>query len=160
MDNLWAPWRMSYILSDKDTGCFLCSIISTDHDQENYVLKRGATCVALLNRYPYNNGHIMVVPRRHVANLEDLTREEKVELIDLSSEMILALRRAMNPHGFNVGLNLGSAAGAGLKDHLHQHIVPRWQGDTNFMPAVGGVKVIPQTLDSVRDQLKRALAKV
>ncbi|NCC51652.1 MAG: HIT domain-containing protein [Spartobacteria bacterium] len=157
-NRLWAPWRMEYILASRTAGCFLCDIIQDDDDRENLVLKRGATCFVVMNRYPYNNGHLMVAPYRHVDGLETMTREERTEMMETATEMLGVLRTVMNPHGFNTGLNTGAAAGAGLKEHSHLHIVPRWSGDTNFMPVIGQTKVIPQSLHDLWDQLKEALS--
>lgn len=146
---VWAPWRMEYILSDKDDGCFLCRTFNMParHDRENLLLYRGEHCAVVLNRYPYNNGHLMVCPYRHLSDFEEMTAEEMNELNELTVRGIRALKATMNPEGFNVGFNLGGAAGAGLKDHIHQHIVPRWIGDTNFMPVLGDTRVIPQSLE-------------
>jgi ATP adenylyltransferase len=144
--SIWAPWRIEYILGEKSTGCFLCNMFSEEKDRENLILKRGKTCAVLMNRYPYNSGHLMVTPYRHLENLEDLTPEERLELMDLTIEAIACLKEALQPDAMNLGFNLGSAAGAGLKDHVHQHIVPRWTGDTNFMPVLADTRVIPQAL--------------
>lgn len=154
MKQVWAPWRIEYILGPKESGCFLCDLIASDQDRAHHVLHRGATCVVVMNRYPYTGGHLMVAPYRHVAGLENLTPEERTELMTLTSRSVEILRKVMNPQGFNIGINLGAAAGAGLKDHLHQHIVPRWVGDTNFMPVLGGTTIIPQALDELYDALR------
>ncbi len=156
MKRLWAPWRMEYILKSRSPGCFLCDIIRGTDDESNLVLRRGEHCVLVLNRYPYNNGHLMVAPRRHVAGLEDLDDAERLELLTLAAAGCAALK-TLRPEGFNLGINLGSTAGAGLKDHLHLHVVPRWDGDTNFMAVVAGVKVIPQSLADVWRQLRAAM---
>lgn len=158
MKRIWAPWRMKYILQSRKAGCFLCSIFKSRRDQRHLVLQRGAYCYLLLNRYPYNNGHLMVAPYRHAATLENMRPEEMNEMMQLTSKACKALRKCMRPDGFNLGLNIGTAAGAGLKDHLHLHIVPRWEGDTNFMPVFGEVKIIPQPLDEVWRKLRKALS--
>jgi ATP adenylyltransferase len=150
---LWAPWRIDYIRSEKSSGCFLCDLIEGNNDRDNLLLYRGETCVALLNRYPYSSGHLMVAPRRHIAELNDLTSDEALELHRLTVRAVDVLRETMNPEGFNVGINLGAPAGAGLKDHLHRHIVPRWIGDTNFMPVLGGPRVMPEALTDTYDLL-------
>jgi ATP adenylyltransferase len=150
---LWAPWRVDYIHSGKEDGCFLCRIFSERNDRENLLLVRGKTCAVLMNRYPYNSGHLMVAPYRHIAGLADLTPEETLEMAALTSRAIAVLSEVMAPQGFNIGCNLGEAAGAGLKDHLHQHIVPRWAGDTNFMPVLGGPRVIPEALEATYELL-------
>lgn len=147
MEYLWAPWRMEYILEDKHPGCFLCDIVHGSDDRRNLVLLRGEHCLLVMNRYPYNNGHLMAAPYRHVDSLEAMSEAELLDMLRLASTGCTALRRAVHAGGFNVGFNLGAAAGAGLKDHVHAHIVPRWEGDTNFMPVISDVKVIPQSLD-------------
>lgn len=154
MNNIWAPWRIEYILAPKDGACFLCDLLSAKDDAENRVLWRGTTCAVVMNRYPYTGGHLMVCPCRHIAELSDLTREERIEVTDLTVKCIDILRMVMKPQGFNVGYNLGAAAGAGLKEHLHQHIVPRWIGDTNLMPVIGGVTVVPEALHELYAKLK------
>jgi ATP adenylyltransferase len=150
---LWAPWRIEYIRAEKEGECFLCRMFQENADRENLLLFRGKTCAVLLNRYPYNSGHLMVAPFRHVAEPGDLTAEENQELAKLTALSIKVLRKAMNPQGFNIGINIGEPAGAGLKDHLHQHIVPRWTGDTNFMPVLGGPRVMPEALTATFDLL-------
>ena len=150
---LWAPWRIDYIRSPKEGGCFLCRMLADTNDRENLILFRGQTCSVVMNRYPYTSGHLMVCPNRHVADLTELTKEEDREISELTRLSIKALRTLMNPEGFNVGMNLGSAAGAGLKDHLHRHIVPRWVGDTNFMAVIGDVHVVPEALTQTYDLL-------
>lgn len=159
MKRIWAPWRMKYIKRNNTSKCecIFCEKSQSDNDKENFIIKRGKTCFALLNIYPYNNGHLMISPYRHIAFLTDLSKEEKYELMDLTSEMTDILSKAMNPQGFNAGLNLGAAAGAGIADHLHMHVVPRWNGDTNFMPAVGETKVMPQSLDETYNLLMQTL---
>jgi len=150
---LWAPWRIDYIRSEKEGVCFLCRIFAEKNDRENLLLYRGKTCAILMNRFPYNSGHLMVAPFRHIAGLDELTSEETLEMAALTARAVTVLREVMNPQGFNIGYNLGEAAGAGLKDHLHQHIVPRWSGDTNFMPVLGGPRVIPEALEATYDLL-------
>ncbi len=150
---LWAPWRIDYIRGEKEDSCFLCRIFEESRDWENLLLYRGKTCAVVMNRYPYNSGHLMVTPYRHVAEPSDLTEEETLEIAALTARSLDVLRKAMKPQGFNIGINLGESAGAGLKDHLHQHIVPRWVGDTNFMPVLGGPRVMPEALDATYDLL-------
>jgi len=135
------------------SGCFLCHILQGDDDKQNLLLKRGVTSAVVINRYPYNNGHLMVCPYRHIDDLSSMTPEEKLENMELVSESIGALKHALQPDGFNVGVNLGQVAGAGLQDHVHTHVVPRWDGDTNFMAVFSDVKVIPQALRDLWDQL-------
>ncbi|MBU4200485.1 MAG: HIT domain-containing protein [Verrucomicrobia bacterium] len=157
MERLWAPWRMDYILKSREPGCFLCEIAQSGEDQKNLVLRRGEVCLLVMNRYPYNNGHLMVAPYRHVDSLEAMDDKERLEMMTLSSLACTALKKAAHPDGFNIGINLGVTAGAGLKDHIHLHIVPRWEGDTNFMPVIAEVKVIPQSLDALWRQLGEVL---
>ncbi len=150
---IWAPWRIEYILSDKQGGCFLCRMFEEDRDRDNLLLRRGTTCAVVMNRYPYTSGHLMVAPYRHLEHLKDLTPEERMEMTDLSIETVGILKAALHPDGLNLGYNLGAAAGAGLKDHVHQHIVPRWTGDTNFMPVLSDTRVMPQALMEQYDVL-------
>lgn len=153
---IWAPWRMAYILADKDqdAGCIFCDKPHQQRDVENHLLWRGTTAFVVLNRYPYNNGHLMVVPYRHVASLTDLTAAQRTDLFELTATCEGILRRVLHPSGFNIGLNLGAAAGAGIAEHLHIHIVPRWAGDTNYMTVVGEIRVIPQELDQTYQLLR------
>ncbi len=157
MDTIWAPWRMKYILGEKTDGCFICDIVASDEDRKNQMVKRGKFCVVLINRYPYNNGHLLVAPFRHVPSLNEMTPEERSEMMELTVEATNIISATMNADGFNIGLNIGAVAGAGLKDHVHQHIVPRWNGDTNFMPVIGDTKVIPQALDAVWELLHKEM---
>ena len=150
---LWAPWRIDYIRSEKEDECFLCNLFAEDADRDNLILLRGTTCAVVMNRYPYTSGHLMVTPYRHIADLSELTDEETLELHALTTRSLDVLNKVLAPQGVNLGFNLGEAAGAGLKDHLHQHIVPRWVGDTNFMPVLGGPRVIPEALADTYDLL-------
>ncbi len=149
--NLWAPWRLEYVQGPKQPGCVFCRALEggPGGDRESLVLHRGEGVFALLNRYPYTAGHLMVVPVRHVAAMEDLTPPEAAELWGLTVRAKGALEAVFRPDGFNVGLNLGPAAGAGVRDHLHLHVVPRWVGDTNFMPVLGEARVISQHLAEI-----------
>ena len=159
-ETLWAPWRLHYILANKDkpeNGCFICRGWEERTDRENLVLWRGVQCVAILNRYPYNNGHLLVAPAAHKATVAELTDSEMLELMQTLRRVIEALDRSVQPHGYNVGLNLGQVAGAGLPGHLHWHVVPRWNGDTNFMPVVSDTRVIVQSLESLYDLLKQQI---
>jgi ATP adenylyltransferase len=156
MKRIWAPWRLEYILDHKDEECFLCRILDESDDRGNCLLKRGEKCAVVLNIYPYNNGHLMVFPCRHISDVTDMTEEERAETMALVSESLRVLRSEMRPDGFNIGINLGRAAGAGLEEHVHTHVVPRWNGDSNFMPVLGETKVIPQALRELRDQLHPA----
>ena len=156
--NLWAPWRIGYILDDskKDTGCFLCHhLADTEHDHENRVLWRTGLCIVVMNRYPYNNGHLLIAPNRHVADLSDLSEPEMLEMMKLAETAKTCLTRAVNPQGFNMGINLGHCAGAGLPGHVHMHVVPRWNGDTNFMSVCSDTDVISQSMTELLDLLKQ-----
>ena len=149
MEQLWAPWRMEYINSAREgegQGCIFCEKPKEDDDEKNYILARTDLSFGILNAYPYNSGHLMVAPFRHEGELENLKEDELLDAQLLIQRCIKALKEAMQPDGFNLGMNLGQVAGAGIPDHLHWHVVPRWSGDTNFMPAVGGTKVLPQSL--------------
>ena len=154
MENLWAPWRMTYILDgDKPQGCIFC--LATDgKGADDLVLGVGKTCLAMMNKFPYNNGHLLVAPHRHVSGLDKLSPEEISELMATVQVGIDALKQTMNPDGFNVGLNLGRVAGAGIEEHLHFHIVPRWSGDVNFMTVLGDVRVIPEHIRATHQKLK------
>ena len=161
VDWLHAPWRIEYILSPKPEqkqGLFT-RIGQSGDDEANYVIARDRSCFALLNRYPYNGGHLMVVPYKEVADLNGLTDEEVSDLWKLARRCINALTAIMRPDGFNVGINLGKVAGAGIHEHLHVHIVPRWTGDTNFMPVIAGTGVVPDALKEVASRLRTELAK-
>ncbi len=154
MKMIWAPWRIEYVRSPKQEGCVLCAKPRETNDTANYILFRGQKNFVILNSYPYNPGHLMVAPYRHVATLEDLTAEELHEHSEIVSRGVKVLREAFKPAGFNVGMNIGKVAGAGIDGHIHTHIVPRWQGDTNFMPVIGDVRVIPEALAETYEQLK------
>jgi ATP adenylyltransferase len=157
MQILWAPWRLKYIKAPKEKGCFLCKYIKSKNDKKNLILYRGKTAFIILNRYPYNSGHLMVAPIKHSADFSMLTDAEQLELIKLTARAIDVLKKSFAPMGFNIGVNLGRVAGAGLEDHLHFHVVPRWNGDTNFMPATSSTKVMPQLLDETYKILKKFL---
>ncbi|ASJ03224.1 HIT family hydrolase [Thermococcus profundus] len=160
MKTLWAPWRIEYIRSPKHEGCIFCDFPKENRDKERLILYRGKYSFVIMNNYPYNPGHVMIAPYRHVGKWEDLTDDELLEIMKLSQLMIKAIKKAMNPDGFNLGVNLGRVAGAGIDDHVHLHIVPRWNGDTNFMPVVADTKVIPESLQEAYDELKKAIETV
>lgn len=158
MKQLWAPWRITYIeQGDKFEGCIFCVLPEQMKDRENLILYRGKTAFVMLNTYPYNNGHLMVAPFKHTADMYELTDEELLEINHLVRYSMRLLSDLMNPDGYNLGVNLGRVAGAGVKDHIHWHIVPRWNGDTNFMPVIADTKVMPESLQSTYDKL---LAKI
>ena len=161
MNQLWAPWRMTYIKkADDGDECIFCKFPRDDRDGDNLILLRGTTAFVILNAFPYSNGHLMITPFRHTADMNDLSDEEQLELISLTRRAINLLKSAFHPDGFNVGMNLGRVAGAGIADHLHMHVVPRWNGDTNFMPVIADVRVIPESLAAVYDRLKAVLEEV
>jgi ATP adenylyltransferase len=161
MDHLWAPWRLSYVAAAKPPTavdpCFICDGLAGRDDRANLIALRAPLSVVVLNRFPYNNGHLLVAPRAHKARLDELTADELLETMETVRRMVGALDGLMRPDGYNIGLNLGRPAGAGLPGHLHWHIVPRWNGDTNFMPVLGDVKVISQSLDALYDALTARL---
>jgi ATP adenylyltransferase len=160
MDTLYAPWRIEYILAPKPelkTGLFTRIAQSSD-DEANYVIARDRTCFALLNAYPYVGGHLMTVPYKETPDLAGLTDEELADLWKLTRRCIAALTAVMKPEGFNVGINLGKVAGAGVEEHLHIHVVPRWKGDINFMPVIAGTTVLPEALKDIATRLRAALA--
>ena len=154
MEQIWAPWRMEYIRMEKPKGCFLCDEPNEDDDESNFILYRGKWNFVVMNNYPYNPGHLLVAPYRHIDALEKLPKRELYEHNDIIVKAIKVLKEAFNPTGFNVGMNIGSVAGAGTADHIHNHIVPRWQGDTNFMPVIGGLRVIPEAVTETYRKLK------
>ena len=156
--NLWAPWRMEYIRSlaneEQEEGCFLCHYWQHhENDTANHVLWRTESVLVVLNRFPYTNGHLLIAPHRHTGEFSALNNEELIDLTNATRDAIAVLSQAFAPQGFNVGYNIGRCAGAGLPDHLHAHIVPRWNGDTNYMAVLGGIRVIPDALDATYDQL-------
>ncbi len=157
-ERLWAPWRMDFVTKGyKDDRCLFCRVNAENDDESNYVLTRGLHTLLMLNAYPYTNGHLMTAPLRHTAEFDTLSPDELAEMMAMAQRGMAALRAVYRPDGFNVGMNLGSAGGAGIADHLHLHIVPRWSGDTNFMPVVGDVRVMPESLDASYRRIKSAL---
>jgi ATP adenylyltransferase len=157
MERLWAPWRMEYVTADEIPGCIFCNKPDEDRDRENMILFRGRLSFIMLNAFPYNNGHMMIAPYRHVGDFSELTGDEMLDLMRLTQVAKEVLERAFCPQGFNIGINLGRVAGAGIADHIHVHIVPRWNGDTNFMPVIADIKVMPQALEKAYQTLKSAL---
>ncbi len=166
METLWAPWRMQYIApktpqaTEKEHECIFCAQPAAHRDVEYHILYRSERCYMMLNLYPYNNGHLMIAPYQHVGSIEKLDSATLSELMEQAQLALKALRYAMKPDGFNMGINEGKVAGAGYAEHMHLHVVPRWNGDTNFMPVLADVKVMPEHLDVVYEQLKEALEKV
>ncbi len=160
MDILWAPWRSSYVENvDNIEGCFLCNAVRQPPDKwkEVLLLYKGRRSFIILNKYPYNSGHLMIVPLEHTSEYESLDDETVLEMNELLKLSLKALRKVFKPHGFNIGYNLGRPAGAGLESHIHMHVVPRWNGDTNFMPVIGRTKVISQDLFTTYDRLREAI---
>ena len=159
-DILWAPWRMAYVSAENEgeyengTGCVFCDLPALGDDARALILHRGEHCYVVMNAYPYASGHLMVIPFQHLDRITDLPHAALVEMMDLARTAQMALEDAMHPHGFNLGMNQGAAAGAGIADHLHLHVVPRWSGDTNFMTAIGELRVMPQSLDETYAALK------
>jgi ATP adenylyltransferase len=164
MDQLWAPWRLAYVAAARppagDDPCFLCQGLAADDDRANLIVLRAPRSVVVLNRFPYNNGHLLVAPCAHKGGLDDLDAGELLETMETLRRSVRALDGLMKPDGYNVGLNLGRAAGAGLPGHLHWHVVPRWNGDTNFMPVLTDVKVIVQSLDALWELLAARFREV
>ena len=154
MERIWAPWRIQYIRMNKPEGCILCEKPGQTDDARNYILYRGDKNFVMLNSNPYNPGHLMIAPYRHIDTPEKLTEDERQEHYEIVSRSVGVLRQVFNPDGFNIGMSVGKVAGAGIDDHIHTHIVPRWQGDTNFMPVVGGLRVIPEAVSETYRQLK------
>lgn len=160
MQQMWTPWRMAYIRREKRAGCIFCEMLEAEDDRSQLILHRGESAFLVLNKYPYNNGHLMAVPYRHVDTPEALSAEEASEVMALATLGIRALRRSANPHGFNLGINIGKVAGAGVLDHLHMHVVPRWEGDSNFMPVLAEVRLIPQDLAETYAELRAAVEEI
>ena len=159
MKTLWAPWRMEYISKGKEEGCFICKAATQRPSPRNLVLKKYKNVLIVMNRFPYNTGHLMIAPISHKGEMESLSDDERKELMIALVDSIKVLKKTMSPQGFNVGINLGRVAGAGLEDHLHIHIVPRWSGDTNFMPIFSETKVIPQHLLATYKLLKEGFER-
>jgi ATP adenylyltransferase len=159
-DQLWAPWRLEYVQGGADAGgCVFCDAAAKG-DGEALVVHRGERAFVLMNLFPYSNGHLMAAPYRHVASPGDLDEAERAELWGLLDQSVRALTAAMSPHGFNAGINLGRVAGAGVEDHIHMHVVPRWNGDTNFMPVISEVKVVNEHLERTWDKLRKAFERL
>jgi ATP adenylyltransferase len=154
MEQIWAPWRMQYIRMEKPEGCILCDKPKEKNDAANFILYCGKKNFVMMNTYPYNPGHILIAPYRHVPGLDDMTKEEAAEHAEIIKMCIKILRKSFHPAGFNIGTNMGAVAGAGIADHVHTHIVPRWQGDTNFMPVIGCARVIPEAVTDTYEMLK------
>jgi ATP adenylyltransferase len=160
MNQLWSPWRMEYIENNnKEEGCVFCNAQAVEDSAENLIAYRGERAYVILNRYPYTSGHLMVIPFTHVPSLEELDPETRAEMMELTSRCTTVLKSIYRPQGFNVGVNIGEAAGAGVLGHVHIHIVPRWKGDTNFMSAVGQTRVLPEALEDTYLRVQKEFAK-
>jgi len=160
VERLWRPWRSEYVTRASESDeCFFCAHLAENDDEKNHVLARATRTFILLNAFPYNSGHVMVAPLRHVGEMEDLEEPELLELFSETRRAVAALENAYEPDGFNVGMNLGRVAGAGVPGHLHVHVVPRWGGDTNFMPVVGETKVLPEALAETAEKLRPLLTE-
>ncbi|MFH1783521.1 MAG: HIT domain-containing protein [bacterium] len=159
MKRLWTPWRMKYILGKKPKHCIFCEKITQDKDKENHIILRGKTCYIALNKYPYNNGHLMVIPYKHVSKLEELDDQTSLEIMSLLKLSARVLDETVKPGGINIGINLGADSGSSA-DHIHIHVVPRWHGDTNFMPVLAKTKLIAETLDDTYQRLRSALTGI
>ncbi len=157
MKTMWAPWRMEYILSDKEEGCIFCDALS---GQGDLTLYKGAVTMVIMNKFPYINGHLLVAPTRHLSALDQLNKDEMGDLLMTVEKSVGIIKKVMNPDGFNVGLNLGKVAGAGVEDHLHFHIVPRWFGDTNALTVFADVRVIPEHMKTTYNNLKQYFEKI
>jgi len=173
-EQLWAPWRMGYVLGEKtvsqpteadkllpgaDSECFICQCVPEGDDRQRCVVYRSPLTIVVINRYPYNNGHLLIAPRLHLGQFNEIDHATHLELMQTLGLMIAATEKTIKPQGFNIGLNLGKVAGAGLPGHLHWHMVPRWAGDTHFMPVMAGVRVIPQSLEALWELLNEEIAK-
>ncbi len=152
---LWAPWRITYILAPKLKKCLFCTIVKQKNDKENLILERAKNCFVILNKYPYNNGHIMVVPYKHTPSIEELDNKTLLEMMKIAQKYVIKMKKIMKAEGFNIGINIGRVAGAGIKEHIHLHIVPRWNGDNNFMPVLANHRIISESLVSVYEKLKK-----
>lgn len=160
--NLWAPWRMQFIedLRNKKQNCIFCEMLEKGDDRERLILHRGETSYVMMNRFPYNNGHLLIVPNRHVAAIKDLNPKENEEMMRLTGQSIEIMTEMINAEGFNCGINLGKSAGAGIEDHLHMHVVPRWIGDTNFLPIMSDTRSMPEYLTDTYDRLIDGFKKI
>ncbi len=154
MKRLWAPWRIEYITGEPEEGCLFCNAMAEKDDRKRFIVNRGETAFAMLNKYPYIGGHLLIVPARHVSQLKKLKANERAEIFDMTIDAVDALKRAIRPHGFNIGINIGRVAGAGVPGHLHVHVVPRWDGDNNFMAVLGDTRMINEHLEHIYDKLR------
>ena len=153
---MWAPWRLDYIRGPKSDTCIFCDALEGNDDRASHIVHRGERCFVILNAYPYNNGHVMVAPNKHCPSIEELDAAELTELMTLAQRSIGSIRDVYGADGFNLGINQGAIAGAGIEEHMHLHVVPRWAADTNFMPVIGDTRVLPQALDQSWEELTKA----
>ena len=156
MKHLWSPWRMRYLTEFKKKGCVFCGALALEDGPENLIVSRGQRSFVILNAFPYTSGHLMVLPYQHVPGLSDLDEETRAEMMEMVTKSSQVLRTLYTPEGFNIGINMGEAAGAGIEEHIHIHIVPRWMGDTNFMTAIGQTRVLPEALEDTYRRVKDA----
>ena len=154
---MWAPWRAAFILGEKEKGCILCNRFRMKDSVKNLIMYRGQTGFVILNKFPYNTGHVLIVPNRHISQLEKLKAEEAVEFFELTRKTVAAVKKTLKPHAINMGMNLGRMSGAGIPGHLHMHVVPRWNGDTNFMPVIGKTSIVSIPLEPVYDLICKEL---
>ena len=154
---IWAPWRAGFVLGKKERGCVFCNRIKMKDSVKNLIVYRGTTAVVILNKFPYNTGHTMIVPIRHVGQVEKLKPDESQEFFELTQKTVVAIKKVLKPHSLNLGMNLGKASGAGVPGHVHMHVVPRWSGDTNFMPVIGQTTVISVPLEPVYEALRKEM---
>lgn len=159
MNRIWAPWRIKYVTQKKKKGCIFCNAFKGKKDKKNHIVLRSKKCFAIFNTFPYNNGHIMIVPNRHVPDLKDLDDKELLDMNKTIIQITSVLRKILKPDGFNIGINIGKAAGAGIAGHIHTHIVPRWAADTNFMPVLTDTKIISQSIEELYSKVKKELSK-
>ena len=154
MKRIWAPWRIEYIQGEREEGCVFCNAVAEPEELARLVVYKGKLSIVMLNKYPYIGGHLLIAPRKHVGELSDLEDREQLDLLRLTVQSVEALKRAMRPHGFNIGINIGEIAGAGIPDHIHVHVVPRWAGDTNFIPVFSEARVINEHLTKTWEKLR------
>ena len=156
---IWAPWRAKFILGKKEKGCVFCKRLKMKDSAKNLIVHRGKSCFVILNKFPYNSGHTLIVPNRHIGQIEKLSDKESIELFDLTKKTVSVIKKVLKPNSLNLGMNLGRSSGAGIPGHLHMHVVPRWNGDTNFMPVIGKTDVISIPLEPIYEALKKEFEK-
>ncbi len=157
---LWAPWRAEFIMSKKEKGCIFCKRLKMKDSLKNLIVHRGEKTFVILNKFPYNSGHALIVPNRHVGQIEKLTQQESIEFFEMTRKTVAVIKKALNPGSLNLGMNLGRISGAGIPGHVHMHVVPRWHGDTNFMPVIGKTNVVSVPLEPIYEALKKEFASL